>query len=216
MGLEGRDISDSEILEATRQVVNDQGKLQFQINLPSGREVTSEFFPQDLRKKAMMTWLDVVRQSRVDDAEEVRAIARRAVEEAKRGALYGIPESAPIASPNGEGTYSADSGARNPQSSAQSTNAGPTYPSSASQMQQSLTNPLDFAKQALSRVQQELREVDAQLLTLVSRQQVLMGQATQWQTVLSTFPSATPTSEAATKPRKRRKDAGVAKGTIAG
>lgn len=84
MALEGRDINDGDIIGQTRQVANDKGHIQFQIDLPSGREVTSEWLNEDNRKKALLPWVEAVKREMVTDAEEVRAQARRSSQEAEK------------------------------------------------------------------------------------------------------------------------------------
>ncbi len=77
MALEGKDINDSAIIDQTQQLRNAQGKTQFKITLPSGRELESEWLSEDNVKKALWPWVDTVRNEMVADAEEQRAQARR-------------------------------------------------------------------------------------------------------------------------------------------
>lgn len=217
MALEGKDINDSDILGATSQMSDESGtKIQFTTVLPSGRKLESEFFPIDMKRKAMVAWLDVVRQSRIDDAETVRAEARRKSEELKRGSLDGVGshESALIASQTGAVTSTIT---ERTQSSALSTSVVATSPPYANGVQALSTSPLEFAKQAQQRAVLQLQEIDAQLLQLFTRQADLTAQVTQWTTVLTSLgvainaepkPSSVD-SVGSGSSRKRRSDIGV-------
>lgn len=93
MALEARDISDKDILLATRQTRTADGEsIQLSIDLPSGRRITSDPFRPGAGVGALLAWCEVIRQARVDDAAEARARARRVAEEAKAAAR--VPGSA--------------------------------------------------------------------------------------------------------------------------
>lgn len=179
MALESRDINDSAIMDATEQLQDANGKVQFKTTLPSGRAIESEFFPADLKRKAMVAWLDVVRQSMIDDAEEVRAKARRVLEEQKRGRIdapsvidqngapFVMPMVVPVMVP--------------------STSAGQASALSASAMQTSLTQPLEFAKQALANDQSQRAVIATQMQQLMMRASQLDQSIAQWTAILSSI-----------------------------
>lgn len=61
--VEGRDWSDSQILGATIQQTDTEGKIRYRTSLPSGREIMSEWMrPGDLSGKAVIRWCEFVRQ----------------------------------------------------------------------------------------------------------------------------------------------------------
>jgi hypothetical protein len=78
MALEGRDLNDGNILQATRQIGGPNDTVKFSITLPSGREFTSEYFQNDRKREALHAWLPAVRQQVVGDSEEAENEARRA------------------------------------------------------------------------------------------------------------------------------------------
>lgn len=91
--IETSDINDNWILERTRQKQTGD-MLQWSIDLPSGRELTAAPFRTEERGKAIMVWLDTVRQEAAADAraeaEEKAAKARRnKVDPALSQALFG-------------------------------------------------------------------------------------------------------------------------------
>jgi len=77
------DISDKDILAATRQVrgVNDSIVLKYE--LPSGRKVTSEAFRTDQGAKALIAWCEVIRGQMLADAQNERDAVRQKVMEEK-------------------------------------------------------------------------------------------------------------------------------------
>jgi hypothetical protein len=77
MALEGSDINDGDILTATKQATDTSGKMQFSIILPLGKKLTSEWFPQEDGRKAIMAWVEAVRQAALDEQAEAMAAARR-------------------------------------------------------------------------------------------------------------------------------------------
>lgn len=90
MALEAQDIGDSTILDQTKQYENGNGQIQFKITLPSGRELESEWLKPDMKKKAMVAWLDVVKAEAVADSDAARAEARESAmkqQRAQRDAL---------------------------------------------------------------------------------------------------------------------------------
>lgn len=82
MSIEGRDINDGAIIEATERLADGNGNTQFKIKLPSGREINSEWLNPDNVKKALQPWVDAVRANIVGDAEEARLETKRRVQEA--------------------------------------------------------------------------------------------------------------------------------------
>lgn len=84
MALEAQDIGDSTILDQTKQYENGNGQIQFKITLPSGRELESEWLKPDMKKKAMVAWLDVVKAEAVADSDAARAEAREAAMKQQR------------------------------------------------------------------------------------------------------------------------------------
>lgn len=195
MALEGNDINDSAILDATQQYQDANGRVQFKTTLPSGRVIESEFFPADMKRRAMPTWLDTIRQAIVDDAEEVRAQARRKMEEAKRGSLYPehILPSAPSATHQSGGDSLTTTGLASQKTSESFMNAAPTSPSTVYPSDLISISPLNFARQARDRAQAELKAVEQQMLGLITQQQQLISAVNQWTAVLSSLtPSAPP------------------------
>lgn len=77
MALEAADIQDSAIMAMSRQETNDAGKLKFIASLPSGRELTSEFFDPGRKRDALLAWLPAVRSAILSDDEENRAQAKK-------------------------------------------------------------------------------------------------------------------------------------------
>lgn len=84
MSLEQSDLSDGAILESTQQFQNGNGQVQFKITLPSGRELESEWLSPDMKKKAMVQWLDVVKDQAILDADQARAEAREVAMKLRR------------------------------------------------------------------------------------------------------------------------------------
>lgn len=79
---EGRDLGDSEILSMTR-VETDGKKVQWRTTLPSGRELTSEWMPEDQAKgRILVSWCENVRQQiDVDRAEKAARKAREKLDD---------------------------------------------------------------------------------------------------------------------------------------
>lgn len=77
MALEAADIQDSAIMAMSKQETNDAGKMKFIAALPSGRELSSEFFYPGRKRDALLAWLPAVRSAILADDEEARAQARR-------------------------------------------------------------------------------------------------------------------------------------------
>lgn len=69
---------DGQIIEKTVQHRNDKGWVQFEIVLPSGRKVNSEWLNEDQLKKALVPWVEAVKQQMQVDREEYDAERRRA------------------------------------------------------------------------------------------------------------------------------------------
>lgn len=91
MALEASDLSDGAILDKTQQFSNGNGQVQFKIMLPSGRQLESEWIKDDLKKKAMVAWLDVVKAEAVADSDLARMEARE-----KAMAAQSVVQQAPV------------------------------------------------------------------------------------------------------------------------
>ena len=75
--LEGRDVSDTQILESTIRDADAKGLVRFRTTLPSGRTLTSEFMDADAARGTVIQWCENVRQQiEVDIAEEKAKKAR--------------------------------------------------------------------------------------------------------------------------------------------
>ena len=82
MSLEGRDLSDTQILDAT-QMENDSAKgSRLAIQLPSGRWLYSDYGPADELRKRLIPWCESVRSAIDSDIlaerEEKKALSGRA------------------------------------------------------------------------------------------------------------------------------------------
>lgn len=77
MALEAADIQDSTIMGMSKQETNDTGRMKFIAALPSGRELSSEFFDPGRKRDALLAWLPAVRSAILADDEEARAQAKR-------------------------------------------------------------------------------------------------------------------------------------------
>jgi hypothetical protein len=95
MALEASDMSDGAILEGTQQFQNGNGQVQFKIVLPSGRELASEWLAPDMKKKAMVAWLDVVKAEAMSDADQVRQNAREVAMKERQSAAQRAQEPTP-------------------------------------------------------------------------------------------------------------------------
>jgi hypothetical protein len=75
--VQGSDIGDNDVINGTKmaQVGPDAYELSFM--MPNGRELKSAPFNSDFRRKAMLAWVDAVRQNIVADAQEAAAAANR-------------------------------------------------------------------------------------------------------------------------------------------
>ena len=81
MSLEGRDLSDTQILDAT-QMENDSAKgSRLAIQLPSGRTLYSDYGPAEELRKRLIPWCESVRSAIDSDIlaerEEKKALAAR-------------------------------------------------------------------------------------------------------------------------------------------
>lgn len=72
MALESSDLNDGQILQQTRQITDERGNIQFNITLPSGRVLKSEFMRKDDARAGMRKWLDVVKEQAVADSNAER------------------------------------------------------------------------------------------------------------------------------------------------
>lgn len=147
---DARTVGDGDIIQATRQNTNPSGLTQFEITLPSGRRIESEWLREDQLKKALLPWIETIKAEMQADAEEVRAIARRAAVERSK------PKAGPIlVSPSGDAlTAELDVpplGTPLPRlPSTSSTAAAPTSASAAN-------DPAAFARQGLEAAKQAER-----------------------------------------------------------
>lgn len=73
MALEASDLNDGQILAATTQRVDSRGFTQFNVLLPSGRKLCSEWIAEDHKKQGLRLWVDHVRGAAVADAQEEQA-----------------------------------------------------------------------------------------------------------------------------------------------
>lgn len=90
-GLEAGDINDKEILDETKQESNSRGFIRWKYTFSDGRSpefIQSEWIDRDNARKAIFSWLELVRNSLVSRAHDARseanAAARRATAEALR------------------------------------------------------------------------------------------------------------------------------------
>lgn len=72
---------DGEILSKTRQITNEQGHIKFEIELPSGRKVESEFFNPEFARKALLTWIATIKSEQESDKAAAVASAREKARE---------------------------------------------------------------------------------------------------------------------------------------
>jgi hypothetical protein len=70
--VESADLNDSDILTQTTQKTDGNSNVQFFYTLPSGRKINSEWVSPDNRKKALLSWVEVIRTSIVDDVKKTR------------------------------------------------------------------------------------------------------------------------------------------------
>lgn len=77
MALEAADLNDGTILQQTKQTTDARGNIQFSIELPSGRTLKSEYISKDNARKALVAWLEVVKQQAVADSNEERLARAR-------------------------------------------------------------------------------------------------------------------------------------------
>lgn len=72
MALEASDMNDGTILQQTKQLTDNKGQIQFNITLPSGRILKSEFMSKDNARQGMRQWLEVVKEQAVADSNAER------------------------------------------------------------------------------------------------------------------------------------------------
>lgn len=70
--IERNDINDSEVLSKSTMDKDDKGNIKFKYVLPSGKPLSSEWIRPDDRKRAMMLWVDVVKDNIIADIEDTR------------------------------------------------------------------------------------------------------------------------------------------------
>lgn len=72
---------DGWILSNTKQITNNEGHLKFEIELPSGRKVESEFFNPEHARRALLTWIVTIKgEQESDKAADVASARQRARE----------------------------------------------------------------------------------------------------------------------------------------
>lgn len=78
MALEASDLNDGTILQQTRQNTDVKGNIQFEITLPSGRLLKSEYINKDNARKALFAWIESVKEQAVVDsnAERLERVAK--------------------------------------------------------------------------------------------------------------------------------------------
>ena len=78
--IEQNDINDGTVIQGTTQRTDEKGNVRFVYTLPSGKVMCSEWIAPDMRKTALVRWLDAVRANIVDDLNTTR---RERIEAAK-------------------------------------------------------------------------------------------------------------------------------------
>lgn len=185
MSLEGRDINDSAIIDSTRKARNDKGQTQFSIDLPSGREITSEWLSEDNVKKALVPWIEAVRTNMIADAEEVRAQARRtAAMQPKQ------PAPPALVSPSGD-VLTAElpqSLAHNPQRSTGAFSSIPTTSVdrySADQTPASTASPDEFARQGVIQARKDAEYWQNVTAGAMEKWREAQANAEKWERILA-------------------------------
>jgi hypothetical protein len=77
MALEAADLNDGAILQQTKQNRDMRGNVQFEIVLPMGKVLTSEFINPDNAREALKKWLEVVKEQAIAEAKEHRLAQQR-------------------------------------------------------------------------------------------------------------------------------------------
>lgn len=171
MGLEASDLSDGAILESTQQFQNGNGQVQFKITLPSGRELESEWLSPDMKKKAMVQWLDVVKDQAILDADQARAEAREAAMKQRRDA-------AQAQEPTPE-NVSTDT--QPPSSTGQSLSAPTAGPAAvAASQRQPITSPDDFVAAGLKAAEADYDHWNQVALDAASRLVAAQQNISKW------------------------------------
>jgi hypothetical protein len=75
--VQGSDIGDNDIINGTKMAQVGPDAFELSFLMPNGRELKSAPFNSDFRRKAMLAWVDAVRQNIVADAGEAAAAANR-------------------------------------------------------------------------------------------------------------------------------------------
>lgn len=160
-----RTLGDGDIIGSTRQVTAPSGLTQFQITLPSGREVESEWLREDQLKKALLPWIETIKQELQADADEVRAKARRAAAERT------TQKDSVLVSPSGD-ALTAGRGAVSPPLSGKPPTKQPLATSTTAAPSSSLSlDPSDFIRESVVRASDELQ--DAELAAAEAMQRVI-------------------------------------------
>lgn len=177
---DARTIGDGDIIQATRQNTNPSGLTQFEITLPSGRRIESEWLREDQLKKALLPWIETIKAEMQADADEVRAQARRAAVERKASSSMAPT----LVSPSGdaltaEPAVSAVGTTSIPAPRTSSTPAVATPRSGAGNL-----DPREFLRQAVDNARREARETEALAQEAMSRWQQASANLKEWATLL--------------------------------
>lgn len=87
MSLEGRDLSDTQILDATKMEHDPEVGHRLSVLLPSGRTLYSDYGPAEELRKRLIVWCESVRSSIDADLQETNALEAR-----KRLEAISVPE----------------------------------------------------------------------------------------------------------------------------
>lgn len=87
MSLEGRDLSDTQILDATKMEHDPEMGHRLSVLLPSGRTLYSDYGPAEELRKRLIVWCESVRSSIDADLQETNALEAR-----KRLEAISVPE----------------------------------------------------------------------------------------------------------------------------
>lgn len=172
MALEASDMGDSTILDQTKQYENGNGQIQFKITLPSGRELESEWLKPDMKKKAMVAWLDVVKAEAVADSDAARAEAREAAmkqQRAQRDALQ-EPVLTQVAASTGGTTAQASSVIQSARSA-----VAPTV--------SAVNSPDSFVEQGIQAAQADYDHWNEVALDALNRVRAARNNVQKWQNI---------------------------------
>ena len=69
--------NDSDVLQQTRQEPDEHGKVRFAVDLPSGRQLVTEYMDPDDARKHVIQWCEHVRNAIASDEAEKEAQRKR-------------------------------------------------------------------------------------------------------------------------------------------